>query len=187
MPLPEKVIEELGRETPQVPGWSSQLLMFSGTIFLISWLIYFGIAYGYTSYLQSRAKNLNDQIQVFAQQVPVGEQAKIIDFYSQIVNLKQLLGQHVYISSFFGWLEKNTDPNVYFTSLNLSAVDNSAGLSGVARTIVDMNQELLDLSTQPEVVKVTVGSVAYANGLWQFNATVFFNTALLHNLPVSPS
>jgi len=52
MPLPDKVIEQLGREPPKTPGWSFGIVMFSGTILFIAVFIYFGLTLGYEPYLQ---------------------------------------------------------------------------------------------------------------------------------------
>lgn len=119
MPLPEKVIEQLGREPPRTPGWSGQLLIFSSTVLFISVFIYFGLTFGYQTYLKSQVQKIKDQVQAFSQQIPADEQAKIASFYSQLTNLKSLLANHVFSSQIFGWLEKNTQANIYWNRFSL--------------------------------------------------------------------
>jgi len=174
MPLPQKVIEQLGREPPKTPGWSGQLLMFSSTIFLLSLVIYFGITFGYKAYLSSDLKKAEDEKQQLSQQVPVEEQAKIVSFYSQVVNLQSVLSAHVYSSQLFDWLEKNTQANVYFNRFTLGIANNQMTLGGVGKTMDDVNQQFVIFQSRPEIKRMNVTNVSFGAGLWQFDASLFF-------------
>jgi len=187
MPLPEKVIEQLGREMPRTPGWSGQLIMFSATLFLLSLLAYFGIVYGYTSYLQKQNQQLEDQIDKFSQQIPVSEQNQLIIFYSQIANLKSILGAHVYTSPAFDWLEKNTQANVTYTRFNLSTRDWSLTLDGLAKNLSDLNQQLSVFSARPEIRRLSFNSLSFVNGAWQFNLVLYFNPTFFYKSYSPPS
>ncbi len=174
MPLPQKVIEQLGREPQRIPGWAGQIVMFSGTIFFLSLVIYFGLAYGYKAYLGVSLKNLQDQIKIFSQKVPEEDQKKIISFYSQISNLKTVLNNHVFSSQLFSWLENNTQVNVYYDKFNLNVMNNKLVLVGIAKTMDDVNQELAIFQSRGEVSKVTVGNISSVSGAWRFEVTLTF-------------
>jgi hypothetical protein len=179
MPLPEKAIEQLGREPPRTPGWSGQLLIFSSTVLFISVLIYVGLVFGYQTYLKSQVKKIQDQIQVFSQQIPADEQAKIASFYSQLTNLKLLLANHVVSSRAFGWLEKNTQANVYWSSFNLNVDAGSLAINGVAKSIDDLEQQLAIFQSLSEIKKMNIGSISHsssasASSSWSFGVTLFF-------------
>ena len=58
MALPQKVLEQLGREPPKTPGWAGQFLMFSSTIFFVSLVVYIGLVFGYRPYITSEVKKL---------------------------------------------------------------------------------------------------------------------------------
>src|SRR3989344_1296726 len=120
MALPQKVLEQLGREPPKTPGWAGQFLMFSGTLFFIAAFVYLGLVFGYRPYLASEVRKLQDQINIFIQQIPVEEQGKIINFYSQLLNLRSLLANHAVSSHFFNLIEDNTQVNVYYDRFDLS-------------------------------------------------------------------
>ena len=186
MPLPQKVIEQLGREPPKTPGWSGQLLMFSSTVFLISLFIYIGLVFGYRSYLLGEVKKAQNQIQAFSQQIPAEEQARLVDFYSQLTNLKSILASHVFSSQIFDWLERNTEANVYFTKFNLAASRSQLTLGGVAKTMEDAAQQIAVFEAQPELEKVSVGGVSFANGVWQFDLNLIFKTGYFQR-PSSPA
>ena len=117
MPLPQKVVEQLGREPSQTPGWSRKLLMFSGTIFFIALFVYFGLSFGYTPYLAAQIAQINKDIDQFGQQVSVGDQLKLVSFYSQLGNIKSLLSSQIVGLRVFDWIENNTQVNSYLRNL----------------------------------------------------------------------
>ena len=162
--------------------------MFSATIFAISLFVYFGLAFGYRPYLESEVKRLSNQIQSFAQQVPLEEQKKIIAFYSQLANLRTLLENHVVISPLFPWLEESTQANIYFTKLNLTVQSEQAVMSGVARSVSDLAEQLAIFRERPEVKRVVFSNVAFTSGgtsagSWQFSVALTFDQELFHGVP----
>lgn len=175
MPLPQQVLERLGQEPPRTPGWSGQLLMFSGTVFFVSIIAYLGLAFGYKPYLNSEARKLQGQVQSLGQQIPLERQTKIIGFYSQLANLKSLLAGHVYSSKMLEWLEKNTQVNVYYSKFSLNAQNNQLTIGGVAKTADDLYQQVAIFQGKPEVKKMNLGGISISqNGQWQFDISLFF-------------
>lgn len=157
--------------------------MFSSTVFFIFLFTYLGIIYGYDSYLNNQSRKLNDAIQAFGQQVPAADQVNIISFYSQIVNLKSILKNHVYFSPFLLWLEKNTEANVFWSAMQADTARSSVTFMGIARTIGDFNQQAAIFASRPEVVKEEATNVALVNGLWQFNLKIYFNQSFFQEPP----
>src|SRR6266850_2985386 len=115
MALPQKVVEQLGREPPKTPGWSGKLLMFSGTIFFIALAIYLGLSFGYKPYLSGEIDKINADIDQFGQQVSVADQLKLLSFYSQLGNIKALLATQIVGLRAFDWVEQNTQVNTYLS------------------------------------------------------------------------
>lgn len=175
MALPQKVLDQLSREPPRTPGWAWQFLMFGSAVFFIALLVYVGLVFGYKPFLSSQLKKTQDKIQAFGQQIPVEEQAKIVNFYSQIVNLKSLIEKHVFTSLLFEWLEKNTQGNVYFEKMDLNTVNSRAILNGVAKNIEDVTQQIAIFESRPEVERVGVGTVNFSAGAWRFGTTLYFS------------
>lgn len=183
MALPQKVIEQLGREPPKTPGWSGQLLIFSSTVLFISLFVYFGLVYGYEPYLNSSAKKLQDQIQSFSQQITAVEQAELANFYSQLANLKLLLANHVFSSQIFAWLEKNTQANTYYDKFDLNITNNQLLLGGIGKTMEDVDQQLAVFESQPEVQGLSVSNISFVNSVWRFGATLQFKSGYFNRSP----
>jgi hypothetical protein len=179
MPLPQKVIEQIGREPPHTPGWSGQLLMFSSTIFFVILFIYLGLAFGYTPYLNSQFKKLEDQKAAIIQEIPVDKQAQLITFYSQLLNLQTILARHVVVSPLFDWIEKNTNQKIYFTQLSLNTAANQLTLDGAGASLDDINHELILLQAQPEVKEIDVKSISFKDGAWAFETVLFLDPTYL--------
>lgn len=186
MPLPQQVIERLGKEPPKTPGWSSGLLLFSIGVFAISGLVYLGLAFGYGPYLDSQIATLNTQITALAKSISPDDQTRVTTFYSQVTNIKTALQNHVVVSRLLSWLEKNTETNVYYTNFSLSA-GGQVMLSGVAKSEADVNQQIAIFEGAPEVEKAAVSSVLFVDstGLWQFSAALTMDPAAVLRAPQS--
>ncbi|MBI2033639.1 MAG: hypothetical protein HYT13_00890 [Candidatus Liptonbacteria bacterium] len=170
MALPQKVIEQLGRAPVKTPGWSGQLLMFSSTIFFISLVVYLGLIFGYRPYLNAQVKRLNDRIQSLSQQIPLEDQKRIINFYAQLVNLRAILNGHIFTTPIFGWFEKNAHFNVYYTHLGLNTQNRQVTLTGFAKSVNDLAEQLKIFDDDPGVVQMNFGNSNIGqDGFWQFN------------------
>ncbi|MEK7174147.1 MAG: hypothetical protein AAB759_00600 [Patescibacteria group bacterium] len=192
MALPQKVIEQLGREPARTPGWSGRLLMFSSAIFFIAAAVYVGIVYGNQPFLESQLGEVSNRMNALAQEIPADDQTKIFTFYSQIANIKTLLGKHVITSRLFEWLERQTSANVSFNRFAFTRGRNEAVLSGVAKTVDDFIQQVQVFQAQSEVKSVNFKNLSVLEkGGWQFDMTLefspdFFEAKIIAPAPASP-
>jgi hypothetical protein len=183
MPLPEKVIEQLGREPTGTQGWALGALFFSGGLLFLALAVYAGLSFGYEPYLQSQLTSQQNKMNALDQSIPATQQAQLIEYYSQVANLQSLLQNHVNATQFFSWLEKNTEANIYYQSFTLSA-GGQVTLTAVGSTEADVNQQIAIFENAPEVSAVTVSSVSAApvvggGGGWTFNVTLAMNQSVL--------
>ena len=112
--------------------------------------------------------------------VSTSDQSQLIDYYSQIANLKTLLQNHTLSSQIFSWLEKDTEANVYYQSFALTN-GSQLTLSGVASTEADINQQVAIFENDPEISSVTVSNVSapqlLGNG-WTFSVILIINPSV---------
>jgi hypothetical protein len=181
MPLPEKVIEQLGREPSSgTRGWAVGALLFSGGLLFLALVLYFGLTYGYQPYLQSQLTAAQTQVTGLNNSISSDQQVQLIDFYSQIANLQTLLQNHVLASQFFSWLEKNTEANVYYQTFSLTSA-HEVSLTGVANTEADVNQQLAIFENAPGVVSASVSDVTAPQSLqggWDFTVTLAMSPSI---------
>jgi hypothetical protein len=173
MPLPQQVIEQLGRETPDSQGWAWDALLFSAGMFFLVVLVYVGLKFGSEPYWVGQISSTTDAVNRASASVPATDQAQIMSFYSQTANLKTVLANHQFTSKFFSWLENNTEANVYYQTFQLSAGGRVA-LKGAAKTEADINQQIAIFENAPGVTSVSLSGISVA----QSGGGFIFNVAL---------
>lgn len=172
MALPSQVAEQIGRRQAQTPGWSGRLLMFTGTLLILNVVAYFGLTFGYLRYLNGQIQSVDRQIKSQSHQIPQEERGNIVTFFSQLSNLRLILDKHVNVSSFFSFLEAAAHRNIYYTHLTINSDKREASLSGVAKSVRDITEQVKIFSRRPEIEKVSLGSIARGGGGWQFDITL---------------
>lgn len=179
MALPPKVIEQLGRSPAETPGWSSRLLMFSSTLFVLSLVAYLGLVYGYQPYLQGEIQEVDRRIKTDLQKIPATDREKIIVFFSQLSNLRSILEKHPSPSAVFALLEATTHPNIYYTQMALNTGRNEVVLSGVATSVADVTEQVKIFQKREEIKGVSLGGVNSGGKNWQFEVTLTLAPDLL--------
>lgn len=151
----------------QLPvGWPWRLFAFTAIIFLTVLSIYIGIAFGYSTYLKSQIKDLDEKIAEFNKAIDQETQAKLIAFYSQFANVQKLLESHIKGSNFFEFLQKNIHQQVYYTNTNLSLKEKNIRLEGIAADYNVLAQQMEIFRRAPEVQNVSLtGSQAKDNDI----------------------
>ena len=186
MALPQQVVEQLNQGTRRTPGWSSGMLLFSGSVLIVIIVIYAGLQFGYTPYLNGQISSLESQAQKLGQSVSAADQANLVTFYSQINHLQSLMQNHVFFSKFLTWFEQHTEANVYYTNMVFASNDQVA-LVGVAGTSADVSEQIAAFEAAPEVSAVSLSNVAYSpsvNG-WIFNVVITIRPSVLQWVPGS--
>lgn len=186
MPVPQLGIDQLSQRAPRSPAWFGQLIMFAATLFVITLAIFLGIRFGYQPYLNSRIAGLNARIAQFGQEVPVAEQDRIAQFYSQVVNLRGLLGKHVATSGFLVWLERTTVRDVALTKVHLNVTNRQVAISALARTMPDVASQLAVYQGDAAVERVDFRNVTQTATGWQFDVTLYLKPGFLSQVAQLP-
>jgi type IV pilus assembly PilN-like protein len=173
MALPQQVVEQLNQGSRRTPGWSSGILLFSGSILFIVLFIYAGLRLGYEPYLNAQLSAAKSQAQKVGQSVSAADEANLITFYSQINNIQSLIKNHVFFSQFLTWLERTTEANVYYTSMFFTS-GNQITLAGVAKTSADVAEQITAFEADPRVSSVALSNSALSpsGNNWIFNVVL---------------
>lgn len=123
-------------------GLPWKILTFSIVVFAFTVFVYFGLSAGYESYLDSRIKSLDGKIDALAEQVGQEDQQKLVSFYSQLVNLKEVLSEHKFSAQTFKLLEKYTLPSVFFKKADFEADIWKMKLEGEADTLDSLIEQM---------------------------------------------
>ncbi len=161
-------------------GLPWRLLIFSGVLFALSLLIYFGFSVGYESYLNSRSGDLDKQLNQLSNSVSQQDQQRFTGFYSQIVNLKSVLSQHVFSANIFTFLEKNTLPQTSYTGAKFRTVVSNLELQGRTVSLQTLAQQLAQFEQAPEVQTAILKSTNFnQNGSLDFTISLTFQAGFL--------
>ncbi|MEK7093794.1 MAG: PilN domain-containing protein [Patescibacteria group bacterium] len=186
MALPSKVVDQLSRAPARTPGWSSRVLLFSATFFILSLAIFLGIQYGYGPFLENQMTRIDREIDEFSKQVPQRQQDELISFYSQLENLSTLLNRQMMTSKIFSWLEENTNVSVQLNSLAFNGGNRTLTLTGQARSINNLGEQLNRFRSQPVVKNSQLSQLALdqKNNSWNFSVVLtmtpeFFASSLM--------
>jgi uncharacterized protein (DUF486 family) len=180
MALPQQVVEQLNQGSHRTPGWSSGIMLFSGSILFITLFIYAGLKFGYEPYLTGQISSLDSQAQKVGLSVSASDEATLVTFYSQISNLQSLIKNHVFFSQFLTWLEQHTEANVYYTSMVFTS-GNQIALTGTAKTAADVSEQISVFEAASEISATSLSNVAFspAGNDWTFNVVLTIDPSVL--------
>lgn len=181
MPEYNTNVAEKFLEPEKLPvGWPWRLFLFSIFLLFLVLLIYFGIIWGYQPYLVSRRQSLDKKISEIGGSISEADRENFVNFYSQLVNLQELLGKHVKGSSIYNFLETNTNTGVYYDGAEVSVTDHLIRLDGVANTYDNLIQQLVAFEQSPEINKVVLEQAQTADRGVRFSLQLIFRPELLN-------
>ncbi|MFA5084429.1 MAG: PilN domain-containing protein [Candidatus Paceibacterota bacterium] len=180
MPEYNKSVTEKFLEPEKLPvGWPWRLFIFSIVLFVLVLFIYFGMIWGYQPYLNSSRQSLDGKINEIGGTISEADRENFVNFYSQLVNLQSLLGNHVKGSNIYNFLETNTNQGVYYDGADLSAVDHLIRLDGVANSYDNLFQQLAAFEQAPNISKVVLEQAQAADRGIRFSIQVIFKPELI--------
>lgn len=176
MAFPTQEIEKLAKSTTEEQGSYKQLLMLAGTLLFISAVLYAGLTFGYSPYIESQIVSIGAQSKELDKRVPQEKQDELIAFYSQISNLSTLLSKHPNTLKILSWLEASTQPNIYFSKFSFNLATYQLSLIGVGKTPLDVAEQINIFEKSTEAARVNFNNISsMTGGGWQFNVSVFLD------------
>src|SRR3989344_2076738 len=135
MALPQQAIEKLSRGSRASQGVYKELLLLAFGLFFFALILFLGLRYGYINYLENSGRKLDQEIEQWSQGISSEDQAATAVLYSQLYNLRTLLGSRAAASPIFDLLERTTLPEIYYTKLGVNTLNREVTVSGAARSL----------------------------------------------------
>ncbi|MBN2197891.1 PilN domain-containing protein [Candidatus Wolfebacteria bacterium] len=182
MPPYNKTNLEKGLASPEkLPvGWPWRLLIFTIILFGTAVGGYLGMKLGYEPYLKSKINNLDEEISGLTKVVGEEEQKQLSLFYSQLINIEDLLNSHIYPSKLLNFLEKNTYSKVFYDNLNFSIKERSLTLNGNAFDYKTLAQQIKLFQDLPDIENVFLeSSILSENETIKFSIKLIIKTEFL--------
>ena len=118
-------------------------------------------------------------IYYFLQRLSKGSPQKFTQFYSQLVNLQNLLGNHIAASKAFPILERITSHKVYYRSVDLKIPERQLELDGIAESYEVLGEQLESFNQAAEMENSLVNQSQLVNQAVQFKATLLLKDNVL--------
>ena len=142
------------------PGKPWKIMLISMLLLFASIAIYFGLDYGYKPMLTAEIRDRKDDL---------------IDFYSQFVNLKSILDNHVVSSKIFSFLEQNTHEGIQVNSTSLDMKNRSLTLQGTASSFDILSAQGKVFESQEDVTQVNFDDVQNSDKGITFKIKLIFS------------
>ncbi len=155
-------------------GFPWKILVFAVVVFLFTLFVFFGVKFGYSNFLDSREKTLDQRIDQLAAVVSQEDQQEFISFYSQLVNLKEVFSRHAGGSEALSILERHTIPSVYYASAKILPKERKVEVSGRASSLDSFIEQMYVFDNSPDFrERVTVTQMGFDQGRVVFSALLF--------------
>jgi len=166
-------LNEVFANAPSSLGTPWRLFLFSILLFAFLLFVYFGLKIGYENYLESEANSLDEKISQLSNAVSKEDQQKFITIYSQVVNLQDVLNNHLFTFNVFHFLEKNTLPQVFYSDASFAALSRKVTVNGQAGSLQVLAGQIMQFEKAPEVESATLTNMNFnPNGNTSFSIDI---------------
>lgn len=160
-------------ESERLPvGWPWRFFSISLVIFFASLLTYFGLLFGSEPYLTSQLAQKDEAVNQLAEKISAEDREKFTRFYSQLVNLKNLLENHVKPSQVFALLEKTANQKVFYRSASIRVPEKELNLEGITDSYETLAGQLESYKEAGEIDSFIMTQSQLNEGLVQFKVVL---------------
>lgn len=153
------MIEIIPKPIEEIPKWQKILVFVSIFILLI-----FIVASLILISLEKKAKiSLQDlDEKIFKARTPeiVSLEKEILNYQKEIKDFSQLIGQHLFPSKLFPFLEEKTHPRTFFSRIDSIPRDSKISLSGQTESFLTLGQQLLIFQSDSSVKDLNLSGVS---------------------------
>ncbi len=135
-----------------------RILVISLVVFVLTAIIYIGIEFGYKPYLEKQIKDVEASSLALEKQIDEKQRNDLIDFYSQLYNIKSLSASHVYPYTTFEYLEKNTNPLIKINAMQINVLGREMKMDALASDYDAMIGQIASYKSDPRVESVSLDS-----------------------------
>ncbi|MDO8429917.1 MAG: hypothetical protein Q7S73_00945 [bacterium] len=153
-------------------GWPWRMFTVSLIILFASVLTYFGLVFGYEPFLNSKIQAADSELTGLSKVITKEDRDQLAQFYSQLVNLKNLLDNHIISSKLFPLLEKITNQKVYYRNANFNVTEGKLELEAVAQSFNVLSEQLESFNLAEEIERYIVNQAQLSEGTVSFKATL---------------
>ncbi len=162
----------------KIVPWAT--LVIAAISFLLSMGIWIGLEFGYKPFLQAIINDTDSKNTALVKQFNESkDRVEVVRFYSQTVNAKKLIANHVIASPAFDLIEKDTLPETSYKEFSMNRDEKnktvSVSLNGSTKSYDTLASQLALYSSDVNVLKVAPGGASSGENDIQFSASLSLN------------
>lgn len=180
--MPEFGLMDSFKQDKLPSGWLNKFMRFGAILLVIVLILYFALNYGYLRFLDKKVAGVENKIQALEQEIASQDREEVSLFYSQLINLRNLLSNHIYASQVFNRLELITHPQVFFNNFNYDFNESRLKMDGYSATLPAIAEQLLAFQRTSDFQKVGISDIRQiSRGRVSFSLEIFFKSGLVLN------
>lgn len=158
-------------------------LFYTGAIFALAFLVYLGLALGYKPFLTKAITGIDTEIDKISKARTSDRESQqfevtFLDFYSQALNIQQLLKDHVAVTPVFDLIERSTREDVFFQTIQIDEKTRVISFSGLAKDYASLASQFAVYGGLSETEGTTI------TGSRQSDAGMVFDFKMILTPPV---
>ena len=150
-------------------GWPKKFLSFSITLFILVFLTYFSLSFGYQVFLNSKISDVRAELDTLESQITPAQKESLATLYSQVTNIRELIRDHSLASKFFDSLEAMTSENVAYIDFDMDISNKEVAIAGVAASYEDLVSQIALYEQAPEIESITLERANLDGSIVNFN------------------
>jgi len=161
-------LREQFTNTTLVVGWPRKFFTLALILFISVLLVYIGLALGYRVFLGKSIEKLDDQLENLSSEITEEQKDDLAVLYSQVTNVRTLLGDHVFTSQAFTLLELITHPKATYLTLDLDMRQRGVAIAGITPSYEDLTAQLALFDSSPGIERYNLEGSEWKDGVVQF-------------------
>lgn len=160
-------------------GWFSTMMVWGIFLLVISIAFYGGVQFVYLPSVEKEIQTLTQDLRNLSTQISKEQREQVLGAYSQVLNIKSLLKNHVYPSRLLTFLEKNTHQGIFIENINVSLEKGTVDLIGKGPSKEAIIEQVFAFESAAEVQSVKLTDAQFQNDPASFHILITLKPGLV--------
>ncbi|HUW71990.1 MAG TPA: hypothetical protein VMV66_02295 [Candidatus Humimicrobiaceae bacterium] len=172
------MVEIIPKPAPKLSSWQNILFYLSFGLILLAVFSYF-VADIYLGKAEAQLEALKQKMDQTKTAEEISLEQELSSYEKKIQSFSVLINRHLFSSKTFEFIEKNTHPEVWFSTFNLDPKKGGVALSGDTENFVTLHQQIQIFETNPSVKDLNLAGIAIGKeGRIAFDLNLIFDLGL---------
>ena len=173
------MVEIIPKPAAKLPSSQNILFYFSALLLLLAVLGYLVLDFYLIDNAEKTKKELETTLAEGKTAEQIGLEKELSDYEKKIKDFSVLINRHVFSSTAFEFIEKNTHPRVWFSKLDLGPKEGQVNLLGQTESFVTLHQQVRIFKGNSSIKGINLDKIAIGKeGRIDFNLVLTLDPGL---------